>query len=291
LQQNKTLIEQLKQQASYEGQQQIERELFLSDPALRTMTVAELEAVTKDQMQSIYNRYFANAQPYRLAIVGDVSAADAKSAVLATIANLPKNHPETGSRTYPAPTKPISIEFIGNGQRNAGISLLWRLPKALAKPYSFDNIQVLSRLINESLNAKIREELGLVYSLRASPRGDAYDSINVEIAVDLAADVDKRQEVIKAIQQELTEMAKRPTSQSKIDNVIKAIRDERRQRFNASGEQAKWLALNNIYVPEGEPHILEVDKQYQDITPESVNELLKLFTGNQSMPVIISSLP
>ena len=291
LQQNKTLLNQLKQQGSFKGHQQVERELFLSDPALRTMTLEELEAVTKDQMQYIYNRYFANAQPYKLAIVGDISAADAKSAVLATIANLPKNHHETETRHYPAPTQAINIEFSGNGQRNAGVSILQRFPKSLVKPYSFDGFQVLSRIINESLNTKIREELGLVYSLQASPRGEAYDSINLELAVDLASDVDKRQEVIKAVQQELSDMSKRPISQSKIDNVIKAMKDERRQQFNASGEQAKWLALNDIYVTEGAPHILDVDKQYQNITPESLSELLKLLLGAQSTTAVISSLP
>ena len=54
-------------------------------------------------------------------------------------------------------------------------------------------------------------------------------------------------------------------------NVIKAIKDERRQRFNASFEQAKWLALNDIFVTEGNPHILDIDKQYQNITPENLS--------------------
>ena len=120
---------------------------------------------------------------------------------------------------------------------------------------------------------------------------EAYDSINLEIAVDLASDVDKRQEVIKAIQQEFAEMAKRPIPQNKIDSVIKAIKDEKRQRFNASEQQARWLALNDIYVADGEPHILELDKHYQNITTESLNELLRLLIGNQSMTAVISSLP
>ena len=69
------------------------------------------------------------------------------------------------------------------------------------------------------------------------------------------------------------------------------IKDERRQRFTASFEQAKCLALNDIYVTEGNPHILDIDKQHQNITPQSLSELLKLLLGAQSTTVVISSLP
>lgn len=290
-QQNKTFLEQIQKQDSYKGQQRIERELLLSDPALVALTTKELEDISKDQMQSIYNRYFANAQQYRLAIVGDISEADAKSVVLATIANLPKNHPETKFRNLPAPTKPVSFEYTGNGRRNAGVSLKWLLPEALTEAYSFDDFQVLTGLINTSLNTEIREELGLVYSLKASSRGASYDAAVWELAVDLNCDVEKRQEVINAVQKTVTEMTKQLIPQSKIDSLIKGMKEEREQRFNRAEAQANLLAQNNILRESDEPHSLELDKRFQGITPQRLGELLRLFMGNQSTVVEISSLP
>ncbi|MGB1310659.1 MAG: M16 family metallopeptidase [Leucothrix sp.] len=289
--QNKTLISQIQEHKTYKGQQQIERELLLSDPALRTITIDELDVITSAQMQSIYDKYIANAQEYRLAIVGDISAADAKAAVLATVANLPKNHPETNTRNYPSPAKPVNFEYSGNGRRNAGVSLKWLLPRTVLKAYTFDGFRVLSELIEESLISNIREELGLVYSIKVTSAGDAYDSTTWELAIDFACDIDKRQTVSKAIQSTLDEMAKAPIPQSKIDGLIQSMRDDRRQRFKPAKMQAKWLALNNIYGGPNDPHTLDVDSRFQGITSEGLQELLKLFIGKQSTTVAVSSLP
>lgn len=290
-QQNKTLLEQLQQHDAYQGQQRIEKELLMSDPALRSLSTEELEAISKSQMQSVYNRYFANAQPYRLAIVGDISEDYAKAIVLATLANLPKNHPEAKPRNLPTPAKPVSFEYAGNGQRNAGVSLKWLLPRTSTEATSFDDMQVLSRLVNESLNTKIREELGLVYSLNTSARGSSYDSTTWELAVDFACDVEKRQDVVKAVQGRLADMVKNKMPQSKIDSLIKSMKDERRQRYKGAGEQAKWLAQNNLYNEADKPHTLDVDKRFQDITSVRLQALLAQLVGDQSTTVVIGSLP
>ena len=290
-QQNKTLIEQLQKHDAYQGQQRIEKELLMSEPALRSMTTQELEAVSKDQMQSVYKRYFANAQQYRLAIVGDISADAAKSAVLATLANLAKNHPDTKARKLPTPSKPVSFEYTGNGQRNAGVSLKWFLPRAAAEAVSFDDLQVLSRLAKESLNTKIREELGLVYSLNASARGSSYDSTVWELAVDFACDVEKREEVVKAVQQTLVEMANSQIPQTNIDALIKSMKDERRQRYNGADQQARWLAQNFLYNEADEPHTLELDKRFANITSQGLQKLLSQLVGNGNISVVIGSLP
>jgi len=290
-QREKALVEQLQAMDTYSGKLRIERELLMSDPALRSMTPDELEAISKDQMQSIYTRYFSRAQQYRLAIVGDISKAETKSAVLATIANLQKNHPETKTRNLPVPIKPVSFEFSGSGQRNAGVSQKWFLPRALTQAYAYDDFQVLSRLIQASLRTTIREELGLVYDIRVSPRGDSYDSTTWELAVDFSCDVDKRLNVVKAVKETLTEMTNGLISQNKIDGLIKAMKDERRQRYNSAAEQAKWLALNHIYFEEDETHILNLDKRFQNITSQRLKELLGLFIGKESTTVVIGSLP
>ena len=291
IQQSKIFIEQLRKQDHYQGLSRIDRELLMSDPALRSMTPAELQSINQGQMQAIYKHYFSNAQQYQLAIVGDISSADAKAVVLATLANLPKNHPKTKPRSFPTPKQSVSFEYVGNGRRNAGVSLKWFLPRSATDTQTYDGFQVLARLLQEALISKIREELGLVYTINVSSQGNSYDSKTWSLSIDLACDVEQREEVVRVINETLASLPKDALSQNKIDGAIKAMKDERHQSFNAPKTQATWLAVNSYFNEENEPHTLELNKRFQKISAASLDDLLKLFLSDQNTTAVIGSLP
>ena len=118
----------------------VDSALYLNDPALRTLELQELESITPNGIQNIYDTYFKGAQNYTLAIVGDVSLDKVRSEVLRAVATLAKSEhdstPPSKTRNYPNPTSSVTLAVSGNGTQSASVVLRYSLSKTKAVQFT-----------------------------------------------------------------------------------------------------------------------------------------------------------
>lgn len=288
---NKTTIEQFHKHPAWDGQLQIEAKTMLNDPALRTLSIEELSALKPEQLEAVYKKLLAGAQPYQLAIVGDISKEEAKALVLANIATLSKNAYTAPTRAAPVPKENVSIEYTGNGRRNSSVSMQWIIPRHSPSVYQYDHLTMLTTWLQELLSEEIREKQSLVYSIGTSGEGVYKDTPVWTLNISLECDTDKRRQVIDAVKAALTQFSTQDVSAEKLETMIKTARDERRQRYSKAFARASWLARNDQVNQPDEPHVLNIDQRFQGIEPDELKQLFAEFLRDDAVYVEVVGMP
>ena len=101
----------------------------------------------------------------------------------------------------------------------------------------------------------------------------------------------KRQQVIAAVKTALAQFNTHDISAKKREQMIKTARNERHHRSKKAATRASWLARNDQVNRPDEPHVLEIDKRFQSIEPDDLEQLLAKFLGDDAVYVEIISKP
>lgn len=211
LNQSKQYIDNYKQHPHYNFSDFVEEHLFLNDPALRTLTLDEIESVKTKKMQDIYHNYYAGVQNYHGAIVGDITVDDALQVVTRTLAQLPKTQKEvelTIPRAYPTARQSFTKQLEGSGEESARIIRSYIVSKSnMLSISSADSLAYIEGWVTSVLSQTLREEMGLTYSVSASIGGFTLDYDDFELVINLQVAPENINEAKTQLDQILNQLA------------------------------------------------------------------------------------
>lgn len=221
----------------------LEEVLHMNEPALRTLTPAEIDAATPEQMQAYYDDHITGAQNYVLAIAGDLDRDSAKAEVLRAIASLPPSEtvlPDT--RQLPMPTTSNGYRSDGSGERQASISLRYAIDRNHTD-LGRAELNMLEHWLDEVLMDEIREASGLAYFVQADTEGYTRFHDDFVLWVHLATDPNRVEEAIDRVESVLIEASESTLQQPQVNRWRTRMNNDRRR----GGANGSWIASRLAY--------------------------------------------
>lgn len=266
--------------------------LYQDDTAFRTPALEELEATKPEQLMQVYNQYLKGAQNYQLVIVGDISEAAAKKAVLANIATLPKLAPqsEKPKRGFPRITKPERFVLDNSGERAAQVTYKLILDKKLTTQLKTSEVSYFSQWLRPAFMKALREEEGLVYSVRVSFEGGLPSRKDYTLTISLSCDPENVSKVRERIQIILTQMTQQPPTQEQ----LLAWQQERKVALKASLKKPSVLVNSLSAMQQMRLSLRQVEDIDYRTQPPKANVMTKVLTqllSKKAHPVWMVWLP
>jgi zinc protease len=147
----------------------VERTLIRDDRRFGYPESQEIYARTLEEVAHWLEPQFRRG-PIELAVVGDVSWADASSAVARTIGALPARDPRpplVEALTFATPSTAPYVASSSSQLKQAAVAWFWPAPD-LVDVHRERRCRFLSEVITERLRLRLREELGAAYAPEAS---------------------------------------------------------------------------------------------------------------------------
>jgi len=242
----------------------VEQRLYLNDAAIRTLTLPEIESVEPSHMYRMYKHYFSGVQNYHGAIVGDVSAEAALSMVKKTLARLPKMPLQIAlsqQRPYPTAKRSFTEKIQGSGEESARIMRRYIVSKEkMSNHAAVDSVAYLEHWVGSALTHKLREELGLTYSVSTAIQGLTLDYDDYELLIDLQvapANIDKTK---LQLDQLLAQLGLQLPAQNKLYEWKKIQREGFDQYVSSAQSQAKLLSSFGLYPVVSAADMIDVDE-------------------------------
>ncbi|MGB0845174.1 MAG: M16 family metallopeptidase [Thiolinea sp.] len=292
LENNRQQLGQLAKSRTYPWRKQTDRILYANDAAFRLLTLDELNAVKPEQLKKIYDRDFAGAQNYQLAIVGDLSEQEARAAVEESIATLPKTveMSSESQRPFPGITQSEDIEVKGSGDRAAILIHKLSLPKSAISGLRFTQLSYLRFWLDAVLLEELREKDGLVYSVNTTLEGGLQALEDFTLTVQLGCDPDKVPMVKQRITAILQQLADTPPEQER----LAAWQKTRAASLADSLQKPVKLASAIMYAPQiGLPLDKLEDVAYRTQLPEAkrLADALGVFNSAEAKKIWLTWLP
>ncbi len=271
----------------------IDTTLFQNDSAFRSVTLAELSAVTPDHLSAIYKDYYSGAQNYRLAIVGDIDEASARQAVLESMATLPavQSTATLTARPFPRITKPSDLTISASGERAASLMYKLTLDKTKLPSLTFSELSYLQPWLRSTFMRELREKDGLVYSVNVAVEGGVKALKDFTLTIELACDPDKVAVVRERIAQILTNAAQNSeVTEERLAAWQAEKQAELQDVLNKPAELSVALlfaSLLGIPLEKAE----DIDYRTQRPMPESLQAALKMLIGPEAIPVWMVWMP
>jgi len=295
LNQSKQYIDNYKQHPHYNFSDFVEEHILLNDPALRTLTVAEIESVQTQQMQDIYHSYYAGVQNYHGAIVGDVSVDEALQVVARTLAQLPKTQENlqlSTPRAYPAVQQSFTQQLEGSGEESARITRSYVVSKASMLPIaSADSVAYIEDWVTAVLSQTLREELGLTYSVSASIDGFTLDYDDFELVIDLQVAPKNIDEAKAQLDKALNQLAQQQPQTTSLLEWQDIQRGDFEQYASSAQSQANLLSSFGMYPVDSPADMLEVDKAVGSPDAQEMGLALAQFMAPSAIAAEIVWLP
>jgi predicted Zn-dependent peptidase len=229
----------------------VDSALYLNDPALRTLELQELESITPNGIQNIYDTYFKGAQNYTLAIVGDIALDKVRSEVLRAVATLAKSEhkstPPSKTRNYPNPTSSVTLAVSGNGTQSASVVLRYSLSKTKAVQFTEVELALMASWVREELTLAIREKAGLTYNISAVLDGQTIFQDSYTLIISASTDPANTKELIEEIDSTLTALLTIQPPELKVQNWLDSMEADHKQALNAAEQQAAVISGAEIY--------------------------------------------
>lgn len=259
--------------------------IYQDDIALRPLTIQELNTATPMAMEELYNRLYAGAQNYRLAIVGDIDRETARQEVVNSIATLPIQNgftPPTDFRPYPSPVESASRRIAGKGGNDATVVLLYSLDKTHLNLDSTYPLNLLQRWIHSELVREIREEAGLVYSLDASIHGLSPYRHDFALVISAKTAPETTKDLVDAIETTLTELSRVPPNESRIEQWNSDTQAHNVQYLNRAKNQAQALATAPIFGKDTDSALI-TDESSASPPPNELAALVSSFLNEEAI--------
>ena len=255
--------------------------LYREDVALRTLTPAEVEQVSTEDMEAFYQRHIAGAQNYQLAIAGDIDRDTVRQHVLAAVATLPPAEDRPVSpRQLPAPTTSEVYRVDGSGERHASISLRYAIPKATHPDLDRTAMLYLEYWLDEVLMDEIRSASGLAYSVQGDTEGYSRYHDDYVLWVHLGTDPERVDEAVARVEEVLQHAAEATPDQARIDRWQERMENDRRRQLGNADWTVSRLAYGALF--ERDPEV-GLDGRYADVDAAVLPDLLSLFTDDAAV--------
>lgn len=241
--QNQAELNQLAQHPHQPWFETVEATFHANDLAVRTMTSDEFETVTPDGMQDIYTRYFAGAQNYRLAIVGDIDTDTVRRAIQSSVATLPESDPVSQrARNYPSIREPSRERVSGSGKKQAYAVIRYDIDKAALDLTHYRTSNYLTKWLNRELNETIRENNGSVYSINTTFDGFLSAQSCYSLIIELGTDPESVDAVVQSVEDVLTSLTDQPPQSRTLETWKSTMRADFEQSVNSARHQADRIA-------------------------------------------------
>lgn len=254
----------------------LQRLLPPDDAALRYPTPQSVEGISRDDLLAYTHRYW-RPDLTTIAIVGDITPAQAKTAVESAFGSWSNDGP-TPSVAQPAlPPAHVAHAFIGTAANEVFIQLGQpAIPRTSA---DFDAFQLLTQIIGgpgyfeSRLWQELRQKRGLVYSVSSAIKADR-DRGDLEI--DLSAAPANVPAAIDIIRSQLELLRSRPVSETELQEaktrlVASALLDE----SSASGQLAQISEIARTDLPLD--YYATLQQRYAAITPADLQRVAKAY--------------
>ena len=267
--------------------------IYQDDPALRSMTHSELDSITPERMQAVYERYFAGAQNYRLAVVGDVDRETVEQAIVTSVASLPQSEQSDDTcdcRMYPSPTESATRHIEGSGEQEATMVLRYSVDKSSIPLDTTYPLAFVQKWIQSELMDELREKQGLVYSVNVQL--DGYSVFQDEYTLIIATSTDPKQvdTLVSATESALKTLSSNPPEAPRVQKWQRGLIDETDQRLNSAKAQSIAL-VNAPILGQSIEMALETGERREAPTPDRLARLLQPFMDENAIRLELAWLP
>ncbi len=252
----------------------LERLLAPDDPELRYASQDSISSITRDDLVS-YTQHYWRPDLTSIAIVGDVTPEQARSAVEAAFGSWKSPGPTPSGNELALPAAHTAHAYIGTAANQVYIQL--GQPAVSRKSRDYDTFNLLAELLGgpgyfqSRLFQELRQKRGLVYSVGTRVHSDA-DRGDFEIQ--LSAAPSNVPAAIDLVRDSLERLRTHPVSgeelaQAKVRLVSQALLDE----GSAEGQLDEVLEIAQDDL--GTNYYQTLAKRYADITPADIQRVAK----------------
>lgn len=208
-------------------------------------TPQSLEAITRDDIRAFHERYYTAANA-NLAIVGDLSRADAERLARMLTASLPEG--PAASELPPVPSLDDAATVRQDFPSTQAHVLLGR--PAIARGYErWPALQVANHILGgggftSRLMSEVREKRGLVYGVSS---GFSPMSAQGPFRVRLQTRGDRTEQAVDIVRRELERFVDEGPSQSEVDDAIRNISGGFPLRIDSNSDLMGYLSMMGFY--------------------------------------------
>jgi zinc protease len=266
----------LKNRASTPGaifQDSLTAALYGDHPRVQPPTVAEIDALDRQELLDVYRERFADASDFTFTVVGNVLLDTLETYARTYLGTLP-----TTSRTDSVrDVQPDLPETAVTKDVRAGVGQRSRVVMLFHGPLEHTRttrhrLQTLADVLSIRLREELREERSGVYGVGVNASTSGAPDPGYRLSVRFTCDPERARELIAATNAELDAVRQGKTS---AEDIAKVKEQQRRSRETALEKNGFWTsALDFVYTTEGEDpsQILRYDELVDGITQASVTE-------------------
>lgn len=258
-----------------------EQNYLALEPAMQTMTVAQVDNTTVADVNRVYAEAFAGTQNYHLTVVGDISAAELKPLLEAYVANIPVNQGNGNvARPHPALTARYIKHAHGRPEQEANFDIYYYVDNQHLPGFDFTQGVMFARWLEQILTEEIREKHGLTYDLRVYLQNMAPADTTVGLNIVFDGDPARANDIVKQLHASLTDIANGKVSQPDLERLAANFR----QGYESRDEQAKFLVHEISHAEFHGWHVEQVGRVYQRYRGPRAEEFaawLKMFLNPQ----------
>ncbi|MCM1309514.1 MAG: insulinase family protein [Bacteroides sp.] len=264
------------------------REAMYTSPYQQVLTAQELKDCTRQGVEDLAKSRVQDASQWSFTFVGNFDKEELMELTEKYLASLPG--------TGLAPRRVDSadpIYEIKGGRATETFTTPMQTPQTWCAvvetatvPFTSVNAKLAS-IVGQILSARliktVREEMGAVYSIGASGNVNPEIGRNATVMTAFPMNPEKKQEVLKAIADEFTAMAKKITPEE-----LSKVKEYLVKSYTESKEQnSAWAAYINRWTLTGKNLLSNAVDEVGSITPEMVQNFVKEMNAQGNYRVVL----
>jgi zinc protease len=254
----------------------MQRLLPPDDPALRYATPVSVSSISRDDLLDFTKRYW-RPDLTTIAIVGDVTVAQARAAVQAAFGGWSNDGPTPSTAQLPLPPAHTAHAYVSTAANQVFIQL--GQPAIARSSPDYDAFRLLTEIIGGNgyfesrLWQELRQKRGLVYSVGSSLKADRHRG---DLEIVLSAAPENVEPAITIVRDQLERLRTHPVSQTELaDAKIRLISAALLNEASASGQldEIGEIAQNRLPLN----YYATLAQRYAAITPADIMRTAKAY--------------
>jgi zinc protease len=254
----------------------LERLLSPGDPALRNPSAQSVASITRDDLLA-YTQHYWRPDLTTIAIVGDVTPAQARSAVEAAFGSWGNQGPKPSTVAPPLPPPHVGHAYVGTAANQVFIQL--GQPAISRANPDYDAFALLTQIIGgpgyfeSRLWQELRQKRGLVYSVGSQIKSDR-DRGDLEIS--LSASPHNVGPSIDIVRREMDRLRTEPVTDSELNDAkVRMISEALLAEGSSQGQLDQMLEIAQNGLPLD--YFATLSQRYATITPNDIQRVAKAY--------------
>ncbi|HHO65380.1 MAG TPA: insulinase family protein, partial [Epsilonproteobacteria bacterium] len=274
------LIE-MERNPGYRFEKAVSNFYYRDNPRILFDSNESIEKLDTQKMLTLFKEKFSDMNHFHFILVGDTTPEKVEKLISCYLGNLSVSHRTEHYDPNPYPYRKGKQHFTGayNSSNIANINLKYRT----ILPYSVHTaavINALQSILTIRLRKHIREEKSGTYGIGVSCNliREMKDTLLCDVG--FAADPARRDELVKAVKQSISEFVKEGPTPKEIAEMKKVFDVEFEQMKQMNGYWLTMLQLTAKYDTPLEAY-LNIDKEVNSVTREEIQDIAqKIFSGD-----------